>query len=383
MKNIFFLTRTYYPVNSGGVITRAKKIDLLKKAGFNTIVVTPNYWNNILCDSTELIHIPYNSKIYLRKVHALLEHIGIFDDYLDPWLKKAYDYLSKKVSPHDFLFATTGGELGMIKLASLLKDKLNCKFIANFHDPINFTTVNGNTIKHFFPHVKRDNLEKKYLENADLVITSCLTNYVSLKTKFPNLNIINSYHGYTKDVMIPTNKKFHKPLKILYGGVFGYEQSPEILAEVVSKSDNAIAFFIGNYNNYKPILKYRSNNKITLISYMEHSVFMKFAMDEVDLGFFSLSNDYLGACLPSKFFEYLNLGLPMLAALPYGNAMDLVNDNLFGKAVYYKNKEELVSYIDKLDIEKLNLIRSNIINNKQKWSFDKEFSNVINSINNL
>ena len=63
---------------------------------------------------------------------------------------------------------------------------------------------------------------------------------------------------------------------------------------------------------------------------MPHNEFLKFMIENIDIGFVSLANDYLGACVPSKIYEYINLGLPIIGALPNGDGLDIINKNNYG-----------------------------------------------------
>jgi len=386
MRRIFFFTRSYPPDKGGGVITRLKKIELLRKAGYKVVVVAPDYADSSTTVTEELIRIPYSSNKAKVKIDLWLENFGIYEDYLDNWVKKTFNLLKDIVTSSDILYCTSGGELGMIKLGFFLKKECNCKFVINFHDPINYTKVNGLTRKAPVFAVNRDSFEKKYIPFADLIITCSQTFNTSLKVKYPFLkNIKNSYHGYTNRSIIEiAKKKYVKPLKILYGGVFNQIQSPEILAEAILRTSNITGVFIGDYMHYKPILEYKGVKQIELYSRMSQNDFQEKVKSEIDIGFFSLKGDYWGACVPSKLFEYINLGLPILASLPPGDASDIVNMYHYGIAIHYSNLDGLVDAIEYMsDIAVLNNFRENILADRYKWSFEATFSDVLKWISDL
>ena len=54
------------PSVGGGVITRLRKVEIFRNAGYDVTVVTPNYENKTIICSENLIKIPYlNNKIDL------------------------------------------------------------------------------------------------------------------------------------------------------------------------------------------------------------------------------------------------------------------------------------------------------------------------------
>ena len=144
------------------MITRLRKVEIFRNAGYDVTVVTPNYENKTIICSENLIKIPYLN----NKIDLWFENFGIYEDYLDKWVRTSYRYLKDRIKKDDILFCTSGGELGMIKLGFLLKKSLGCKFVVNFHDPINYTTVNGLSRTPPVFAVKRDAFEAKYVPEA-------------------------------------------------------------------------------------------------------------------------------------------------------------------------------------------------------------------------
>jgi len=159
-------------------------------------------------------------------------------------------------------------------------------------------------------------------------------------------------------------------------------QDPQTLYEAYKILKNRYLikiYFIGDSSNYKPFFNIKDENVI-FIPHLKHDKFLEFMFKNIDVGFLSLVNDYLGACVPSKLYEYINLTLPIVASLPYGDSFDIINYNSFGKAVHYSDISLLCDSIIKFtDKRYLNEIKNNIISQKDIWSM----SNKINEVNLL
>lgn len=358
---------------------RKAAVEYLQKLGWDVVVVMPNYNSNKLKVENNIHLIPYNKN---QRLAFWFERIGIYEDYLDEWVKNAFFYLKNKVTKNDIVFATTGGELGTIKLGSILKKEIGCKFVINFRDPLDYSIVNGLKLDKKF-HVSREKQEKKYVSNSDLIITSSNTYKNALKKKYPFLKIVNNYFGYIKKIDLNSfNKIKSDKIRIAYAGNMGKTQKPETLYEIYKKlkRNDVELYFIGNFSNNK-ILKNIKDKNVKLISYLEHNEFIKFMIENIDIGFVSLSNDYLGACVPSKIYEYINLGLPIFGALPDGDGKDLINKNKFGMAKKYNNIKELVEALNlMLKNENIKFFKNNILKERDKWSMEyriKEEENLL------
>jgi len=376
---IFFLTRTFSnKIKLGGGLLRERIVDILRKECFDVVVVTPNYNKNSIEIYDNIIYLPLT---YNTKGTNILQRLGIYEDYLDIWVRDSFNYLKNIISKEDIIFATSGGELGCIKLGSLLKKNINCKFMINFHDPVIYSFVNGLRYDSRF-HVSREKQEMKYLQNADLIITSSYANQLSLQNKYPYLEekIKNCYFGYIKKINLK-NKIPSKKLRIAYGGFFGKAQSPEILAKVAQGIANIDIFFLGEYAKYSPLKPFL--NKYNFVPYLSYDDYLEFMIKNIDVGFVSLSNDYLGACVPSKIYEYINLGIPILGALPKGDAFSIIK-NHYGIACKYNDLGNLRKSVEQLKDKKRYLkLKRNILKDRDSWAMEERTKKIILWLKNL
>ena len=377
---IYYITRSYSPPVTGGTIIRKAQVDQLICHDYDVRIVTPNYATAEIVNNADFIKHPI-SKVALR-LGSYLEKYGLYDDYLDQWVKKTSSHLLDKITPDDIVISTSGGELGCIKLGSIIKEKSKCKLIVNLHDPLDYSLVNARVLDNKY-HVSREKQEKQYLQNADLIITSSQLNQKSLQTKYPELagRIVNNYFGYVEQIKIKEKISSGK-IRIAYGGVFLPEQSPHILAEAASQYDDIELIFIGNWEHYKPLKPYLDHCRC--IPPLGHAEYLRFMMENVDVGFVSLTSDYLGACVPSKLYEYINLGLPILGALPEGDAKDIINKSGYGIAVPYDDLSALRDAI--LAMKNPNAFQqysTAVMRDRDSWAMEHRIKEVVTWLNDL
>ena len=106
-------------------------VGYLTSLGWDVQVIRPSYEKDVISRKKNVISIPFNQK-YRQKWFSLLERVGWYEDYLDPWVKSTLPYLKKLINEEDILFCSSGGELGTIKLGSLIKQEIGCKLVVNF-----------------------------------------------------------------------------------------------------------------------------------------------------------------------------------------------------------------------------------------------------------
>ena len=290
--------------------------------------------------------------------------------------------MKNKINSDDLVLATSGGELGTIKLAAKLKAFSRCKVVYNFRDPLEYASYKGYLKDHSF-HVSREKVEKKYLEQADLIITSSHSYRENLESKYTHLKerIHTNHFGYFSEPLDSISKQFkNKIINICYMGTMTSAQSPELLIKAYMKlpelNRNKLKLtFIGEHKSYRGFDTFRNIDGIDFINYMSKSSLDDYIKNNVDVGFVSLTSEYYGACVPSKIYEYLNYELPILAALPKGDGEIIINSNLFGVCCHYQDLEALSKNIIQISqVEFLNKVCSSIRTHKNEWSMGHKIS---------
>ncbi len=371
MNKIYYLTRSYYPYQKGGgPIVRTGAVKYLKELGWDVVVIMPNYYTREYIILDDIWQIPFNKR-HSQKIASVLERIGVYEDYLDRWVASAFLYLKDKIEKDDILFATSGGELGMIKLASILKEEVQCKFVVNFQDPLNYGYMNGLRRDKRF-HIGREKFQKKYIQNSDLIVTSSKYYQNVIKGRFPKLSqrVYNNYFGFVEKVDLSRYKKQRSnKLRIAYAGIMSDTQKPELLYKAYKNLNvgDIELYFVGNIKNYKPLQNIEDDN-VFFIDFLPHEEFLRFMSENIDVGFVSLTSEYYAACVPSKIYEYINLGLPMLGALPSGDGKNIINHFGFGLVCEPNDVEDLSENIKKIKkLENLKRFEENILNKKNSF----------------
>lgn len=374
---IYYITSTYIMdsnvFNCGGI--RNRYVELLRKR-YEVIVVTPNYMDKTIKIGNGFICLPY----HMRSIDRYLQRVGIYEDYLDSWAKDCIACLEKIVANQDIIFATTGGELAGVKIADEIKKRTKCRTIINFHDPINYTTVNGIKTggRYRNLHVQRDRVARKYIQTADYIITSSDSFKKILEEIYPNKKgtISNIYFGYIDKV--GRRDECRKPsgdIKMIYAGSMGMPQRAESIMEIWGSCENVRIEYVGSASSrIKNIAKKYPN--VTISPSMQHEEYLKYMKAEADVGLVSLVGDEWGACVPSKIFELINLEIPILAILPDGDAKDLIN-NGFGFAAGINEPEKHQENLFKMRTPECYIeIVENMRREKAQWHMDFLFKKV-------
>ena len=362
MKTIYYITRTIPGGGTGGALIRQGSVKYLRELGYNVIVVA---LSDISKYSNEQILIKGGRSRVATRFNMLLFNIGIYDDYLQPWSKRAFSFLKNKVQKDDLVLATSGGEIGTLMLAKELKNHLGCRIVYNLHDPIDFTTIDGEFS--FISGIKmraRDNVECELFHSADAIVTSSQYYADALKRKYPKLSHIISCHhfGYIEKYDVKVSKIQDRPtVNIVYGGNMGPLQGPEILIELAKVFPNVRFTFVGNliYKKEIPV-------NVTIKSKMPYSEYIEYLSENATIGFFSLVGNVSKLCVPSKLYEYINVGIPILAAID-GDSKNIINEKGLGIATDYSvdSLKEALNYLLMPGV--LQQMKETVIRERDSW----------------
>lgn len=372
-KRVYYLARSFLP-NVGGGLIRSRQVELLREAGCEVIVVTPDYQpRRYSCRDERDIKISAGN----IRFGLIKQYLGLSEDYLDGWSGKTFRELAGRVTRTDIVFASASGELACLKVASRLNELVGCRYIANLHDPLTDSTVDGIRFGSRF-HASRDALEERYLRNAEFIVTSSASYEDVLRRKYPHWagHLTNCYFGYCSRRELPQAPVTSGRLSVAYAGTFQTTQRPEILAKAAVGVDGVELHFLGHHADYRPLDEFRSS--ATFTNSTDHSTFLDYMARNVDVGFLSLAAEQYRVCVPSKLFEYLNLGLPVLGALPDGDAADIINRSGYGIAVHYLNLGGIRAALRELTRSATyEALRTSVLRDRASWDMRVRFADVI------
>lgn len=373
MKRVFYITRTLPDGNTGGAIIRRGTIKYLKENGYNVIIVAPSDHSEF---GEERILIKGLASSMSIKWNMFLFVFGFYSDYMSRWAHLAFKRLKDVVKKEDVVLATSGGELGTLLLASLLKNKIGCRIVYNLHDPIQFTMIEGEFSYKSKSIIRpRDKAEKIIFDDADSIVTSSLYYAEILKRKYPNLahRIFCHHFGYIEKIEHPQKEMLNnKRINIVYGGNMGKLQGPEILIKVAEKVHNVDFTLIGNIHLETAALP----SNVHIMPLMKYDDYIHYLLNYADIGFFSLVGHISELCVPSKLYEYINAGIPVLAAIG-GDAQNIIINNGFGVTTAY-DADDIVKGVSEMLAEKnLESYKNNVLRNRDNWYMRKTINELL------
>lgn len=375
MKKLYFITRTIPEENSGGGIVRRGSVECLRKEGYDVIIVAPSSVSDI---SEDRILVKDFSSDFQYKYNLLLSRFGLKSDYLQEWAKKAYETLLPIVNKDDIVLATSGGEMGALILAADLKKSIGCKVVYNLHDPISYTHLQGkySTPSTFYVH-PRDKKEKELFGCADKIVTSSQFYANWLKEKYPEFEdkFLCHHFGYIQKIGNPQLSLLHHDrINVVYGGAMGKLQSPEILIQVAGRFKDIQFTYVGNV----PFIVPESASNVKVLPKMPYTDFVDYLVKNADIGFFSLTGHIAKWCVPSKLYEYINSGIPMLACIE-GDARNIIKENDFGEVCDYSVDGISDGLRKLLAGNRLEIVKNNILDNRLSWYMESTITELIQS----
>ncbi|MFA0308128.1 hypothetical protein AB4543_19750 [Vibrio splendidus] len=386
MPKVYYITRSYTHNNSsGGALMREGAVKQFIEHGYEIEILSyasEPFSKNIHSGKATLTC--FDNGRLPDKPKLIFQRLGIFEDYLINWSKQVVSYLCGKVNENDILFCTSGGDLASLMVGYRVKETCICKLVINFRDPISYSTFNGYKLDSKF-HVSRDKLLIKYTGNCNLIVTSCNSYKEYLEGVVGgSVKIVNNYFGYiskSSQYLDFSKASINKEeIKFIYGGTLGSYQGPNYVNSLFSPLRHVSLDIYGhNINSASDF------NNVNFYSSVGRGDYLIAATSKYQGGVVSLINDYFGACIPSKIYEYINLGLPIFGILPDGEAKNIINENGYGVVVSPNQLDDLRMVLDSLYINSDDLMNfnRNILRDRNSWSMEHNFGLLLGELNEL
>lgn len=166
---------------------------------------------------------------------------------------------------------------------------------------------------------------------------------------------------------------------VMYSGNIGYTHSVEVLVEVakVMKDDSNIHFLIIGEGKKKGIIdsevKKCGLENVTLLPYQSIQM-LPYSLSSADLGVITLDENVSKVSVPSKTFNLMAVGAPLLAISNEDTEMfNLIHKYQNGRCIPKNNIRGMVEYIREL--KNNSLLREHYGNNSLKASKDFTYKN--------
>lgn len=308
------------------------------------------------------------------------------------WVKPSVSYLEKYISKNKIDVIVTTGPPHSVHLIGLqLKNKLNCKWIADFRDP--WTEID---YFHQLPLTKRaikkhHILEQEVLKRSDAVLVVGNT----MKENFSKYNnsvytITNGFDDEIMDIVIELDSKF----SLTHIGLMNSDRNPKMFWEVLNEisneneqfSQDMVVKLIGKVSNevLNCIIRNNLSKKVEIINYLPHKEVFKYQLQSQVLLLFLNNVPSAKGIITGKIFEYLSSKRPILAIGPSnGDLADILKLTNSGTIIDFNEKQLLKSYI--LELYQLFLthkLEVNSINVEQyhRKELTKKVSEIINEV---
>ncbi len=336
MSTVWFVTRSYPPMPGGGPFTRQMQVSALRKH-FRVVVVTRKIPGLLPAGESDVVRLPSDS--LPPRIAINLEKLGLRRDHLIQWAKSVEKYIVEHAQAGDVVFTTSGGEITCIEIgARVVRRRPDIAHVANYHDLLDYAIYDGDRVYDSF-HVAIDKRELLALSTVAWFFANSNIMREMIIRKFPFLENRSStlYFGYVNDTTITTVPRYlNDPISIGYAGAMGVFQRPEVIIYAWQLLPSQIReklqiLFIGDYSA-NPVIASISDRHIKRIPYIPREEMIRIFSSDVDLAFLSMINkSALRPLMSTKFYEYIGLETPVIAAVPKDcEAARVINEKGYG-----------------------------------------------------
>lgn len=273
------------------------------------------------------------------------------------WVKPSVKLVSKYVVENKVdVVISSGPPHSMHLIAEKVKAKTNVKWIADFRDPWTTLYYAEDFQLSNFAKRKNEQLERKVLQNADVVLTvsNTLQQEFSLTAKKVEV-ITNGFDDEVEVLNIALDKKF----SISHIGLLPRQSNPMVLWQVLReiseenksfKNDLEISL-TGNVSEetIQAIKENKLENNLLLNGYVSHKKAIRLQKQSQVLLLLIPNTKNSKGILTGKLFEYLTSKRPILAIGDEdGDLATILKETNAGTLVGFKNKARLKAEVLKL-----------------------------------
>ena len=392
--NNFLIISNYFPPEIGAASSRIFQLAKnLKLSSINVEVVCPfpNYpTGKIIGDYSGFYHEEIINHIKCHRLYiypsnsssSIKRLISMISFALSLW----FLLLKKTTYKSENILIQNSPLLVSFSAIILFKKIFNKAIILNVSDLWPQSAVDLGAIKKdSFTHKIFKRIEKFNYKNSDKVIgqSEYIINHILSIIECPSFlyrNIPQSNETITKSV------KKNQTISFIYAGLLGVAQGVLEIVKVMSKLDLDFRFDVyGDGNQKKDIQEFLKNNPSKKIIF--HGAIPKSKLQPIlgkyHYSFVPLVTNIKGA-FPSKIYELIKYHVPVIY-IGEGEAKDFVISNNIGYHLNPSDIKQLDFHIYNIFNRHEKVFKSLIFNcekiSKNKLSFDKQFLNFLNFLN--
>lgn len=425
MKRILIITYYWPPAGGPGVQRWLKFVKYLKEFGIQPIIYAPLNPHYPIVDHDLMLEIPdgikiikqpikepyrfarilskkktkrISSGIILGKKQSVIEKILLYirGNYFIPdarigWVKPSVTYLCDYLNqnPVDTII-TTGPPHSTHLIGMAIKEKIECKWIADFRDP--WTTIHYHKSLRLSKNsrAKHKNLERKVLRQADRIIVTSPTTKKEFE-QISNVPILVITNGF--DIEDNIVRKLDEEFTLAHIGSLLSERNPKVLWKVLSEiiidnTDFAKNFrlkLVGSVSDevLRSISDFGLNDHCVKQTYVSHLEAIQTQYNAQVLLLVEMDHEETRAIIPGKIFEYLAAMRPIIALGPEGSDIEGIlrktnNGTFYSYSQAESLKAQILQYFNMYKEGALN-INSNGVDDYSRRTLTKKLSEFINS----
>ncbi|MCQ2584365.1 MAG: glycosyltransferase family 4 protein [Treponema sp.] len=266
-------------------------------------------------------------------------------------------FLKKNAKSGEKVLAVTNPVFNILSISKICK-KNNLKLVILVHDVFPENTVAAGFLKKnsIFLRILVSFFNKAY-RRAETIITigSDMEEIVKRKVGTENVKIftIPNWANTSQIKMLPNLKK--EKIIIKFAGNLGRVQGLETVLPILDKVSNPNIVFVFQGNGaYKELVRrYQSDKIVVCDSYKREEE--QNVLSETDIGLVCLNNDMFGLGVPSKTYNLLAAGKPVLFIGPQNSEIyNLIIENDIGWAFDINDSEKIIEFINSIDSKLIN-----------------------------
>lgn len=363
MKNLWIATELFYPeeTSTSFILTKIAN-QLSDKYSVKVVCGDPVYDKNNKSESFTL-----NSNVF---VHRIKGFTGNKDSLISRSLRfiflsfSIFFYLFKNVKKGEKVFIVTN-PAPLILLISILKRLKKIELIILVHDVFPENTIPAGIIKSessFLYKILRTIFDKAYSKADKLIVLGrdmqiMIENKTQRFKNNPKIEIIENW-GDTenirplyKDEVFENNSSLKDKVVFQYAGNIGRVQGLLELLEIIKKvaNDKLAFYFVGEGAVKQKMKEYVELNKMQNVYFSDaYSREEQLSvLNKADVAFISLAEGMFGLGVPSKTYNILSAGKPILYLGEKNSEIDLlVKEKNIGYSFQHNQKEELLHFFN-------------------------------------